>query len=455
VKRLLRALFRRALRIFFRRVEIEGAERVPGSGPVIFIANHPNALVDPLLLLCFSPRPVSFLAKAPLFRMPLVGSFVRALGSIPVYRQQDPGTDLAKNRETFESARRLLAGGGSLALFPEGASHDEPKLLPMKTGGARIALGAAGRAGVALSVVPASLYYTWKQRFRSSVLLTFGERIEVDPVALDEEGEPPRQAVRKLTERLGEALEGLALQAETHDALNLVRRAERIFSVDEPDRKDLTLAEELSRRRRFVEGHWRLTQRDPARLAKLEDRIALFEAERRAAGLSLDHLTPEGLGARGVLRLLLRNLGALFLLPFAAIGVVLHYPIYRFVGWLSRSIARREEDVLATVKVGASILLFPALWLAGTLLAARFLGPWGAVAALVGLPFSGWAALRVAESLEEISGRARALGHLFVSNYAVKRLLAERRRIREGMVQAGDWLDSQAAGETPAPADKP
>ena len=94
IRRFLRALFRLALRIFFRRVEVEGAERVPREGAVIFAVNHPNALVDPLLLLCFAPRPVSVLAKAPLFSMPVIGSFVRAFDSIPVYRSQDPGTDL-------------------------------------------------------------------------------------------------------------------------------------------------------------------------------------------------------------------------------------------------------------------------------------------------------------------------------------------------------------------------
>ena len=88
IRRAIAGVIRLAARIFFRRIEIAGAERVPDS-PVIFAVNHPNGLIDPLFLLCFAPRPVSFLAKAPLFRTPLTRWFVRAFDSIPVYRKQD------------------------------------------------------------------------------------------------------------------------------------------------------------------------------------------------------------------------------------------------------------------------------------------------------------------------------------------------------------------------------
>ena len=144
LRRVITVVLRFALRIFFRRVEVVGREHVPRRGACLFVLNHPNALVDPAFLLCFAPRRVSFLAKSPLFRMPVVGFFVRALDSIPVYRKQDEGEDASsRNRETFERSAGLLRRGGTLAICPEGASHSEPYLLPLKTGAARIALGAA------------------------------------------------------------------------------------------------------------------------------------------------------------------------------------------------------------------------------------------------------------------------------------------------------------------------
>src|SRR3989449_940863 len=151
VRAFFRALFALILRIFFRRIEVSGAERVPPHGAVIFVVNHPSGLIDPAFLLCLAPRRVSLLAKAPLFRMPVIGFFCRAFEAIPVHRRQDAGSDPAQNRETFDTARAVLARGGAIAIFPEGTSHSDPKLRPVKTGAARIAFGAAGALGDARS----------------------------------------------------------------------------------------------------------------------------------------------------------------------------------------------------------------------------------------------------------------------------------------------------------------
>ena len=162
-RRLIAAIVRIMTKIFFRRIEIAGIDRVPDASPIIFAVNHPNALIDPLFLLCFAPRRVSFLAKAPLFHYPVIGWIVRAFDSIPVYRKQD-NVSTAGNRETFARARVILERGGAIAIFPEGTTHSDPRLRELKTGAARIALGASMR----VSIVPTGLYYTAKQTFRSS-----------------------------------------------------------------------------------------------------------------------------------------------------------------------------------------------------------------------------------------------------------------------------------------------
>src|SRR6185436_11856449 len=116
-------LLKLALRIYFQRIEVTGLEHVPRDTPVIFVLNHPNALVDPVFLLCLAPRRISFLAKAPLFRMPVISYLVKAFDSLPVYRRQDEGEDVSKNQETFVAARKLLARGGTIGICPEGVSH--------------------------------------------------------------------------------------------------------------------------------------------------------------------------------------------------------------------------------------------------------------------------------------------------------------------------------------------
>src|SRR5947208_9661582 len=174
MRRVATALLRLMARIFFRRIEIVGLERVPDDVPVIFAVNHPNGLLDSVFLLCFVPRRVVFLAKAPLFRTPFIGWFVRGFDSIPVYRRADNFSP-EQNRETFARARETLARGEAIAIFPEGTTHSDPRLKALKTGAARIALGSSLSRVV---VVPAGLFYTAKQTFRSAAVMCFGEPLE-------------------------------------------------------------------------------------------------------------------------------------------------------------------------------------------------------------------------------------------------------------------------------------
>ncbi|HEY9401492.1 MAG TPA: lysophospholipid acyltransferase family protein, partial [Pyrinomonadaceae bacterium] len=221
-----------ALRVFFRRIEVKGLKQVSREGATIFVLNHPNGLVDPAFLLCYAPRRVSFLAKAPIFHMPVIGWLARALEAIPVYRRQDEGSDVSRNGETFARARQLLKDGGTLAICPEGVSHSDSKLRPLKTGAARIALGVVAEdAGLELKIIPAGLYYTAKTAFRSAALLRFGEPIRVERTASDANGEPPAEAVRALSARIESALRDVTLNAEHEQALSISKRAERIFSA--------------------------------------------------------------------------------------------------------------------------------------------------------------------------------------------------------------------------------
>src|SRR5215213_5549942 len=204
-QRFVQAFISVALRLFFRRIETSRDRLVPRAGALVFVLNHPNGLIDPGLVFAALPRRISFLAKSTLFRLPVIGWLLRMVEALPLYRRADPGEDVSQNLRTFEACRGLLLRGRCIALFPEGVSHNAPKLLPVKTGAARIALGAAVPG---LKVVPVGLYYTSKSSFRGEALLRFGEALGVPTVEPDEGGEPPRGAVRELSARIEEALLG-------------------------------------------------------------------------------------------------------------------------------------------------------------------------------------------------------------------------------------------------------
>jgi 1-acyl-sn-glycerol-3-phosphate acyltransferase len=377
IRRIAAAIIRTAARIFFRRIELAGLEHVPQSAPVIFAVNHPNALIDPLFLLCFAPRRVSFLAKAPLFRMPLIGWIVRAFDSIPVYRKQD-NLSTANNRETFARSREVLQRGGAIAIFPEGTTHSDPRLRELKTGAARIALGATLR----VNIVPTGLYYTAKQTFRSSALAYFGSPIVVDPEPVDENGEPRQESVERLTEKIERALAEVTLQADSHAALELIGSAERIFSAGE----DVALARELELRRQFVAGYAYLREHDPGRLTRLESLIHQVDAEQ--------------LTRREPIRP-----ARLLLAPIGIAGAAIHWPVYRLIGFLATHLSSEEDELVATLKIVGGLVLYPVMWIAAAVLAWIYLGPLWGTAVLLLLPILGYVALITVEAFDEIAAR--------------------------------------------------
>lgn len=439
-----------ALRIFFRRIEVAGLEHIPSQKPVIFVLNHPNGLVDPVFILCLAPRRVSFLAKAPLFSMPVIGWLVRALDSLPVYRKQDAGEDTSRNRETFELSRALLERGGTIAICPEGVSHNEPRLKPLKSGAARIALSAASMGEkLDVLIVPAGLYYTAKTTFRSAALLYFGEPIQVDAVELDADGAPPREAVRALSKRIEQAMCEVILNAEHEEALATVNRAERVFSSeirvegDEP-----SLERELLLRRRFIEGYTWLRARAPERLAALDARIRRYEEELRQVGVDAEDLAAPRSKRAVVAHLLTRSLLFLILLPFALAGTIIHYPAYRLAGYFARKFSQNSDDVVSTIKIIAALLLFPLTWLS-VMLACYLLKGWPiALIAVLLAPLAGYAAVLFFEELDQFVGGAKALLFFITRRHFFKQLLVERRAIHEEIVALGNEATSEAISET-------
>jgi 1-acyl-sn-glycerol-3-phosphate acyltransferase len=439
---------RLALRVFFRHIEVAGAERVPPESPVIFVLNHPNGLVDPVFLLCLAPRDVSFLAKAPLFRMPLISSLVRALDALPVYRRQDKDSDPARNRETFEMARALLKRGGTIAICPEGVSHNDTQLKPLKTGAARIALGAAsaGDAKLDVKIMPAGLYYTAKKSFRSSALLYFGEPLAVEPVELEANGDPPRAAVQALSNRIRDALLEITLNVEHEEPLQLISRAERIYSAEEQSERGAPdLQRELMLRRRFVEGYAFHRIHQPERLAALIARLRSYEEELKQAGLDPGRLRPPTSTRAVVVQLLKRLLFFLLLLPFAVVGTIIHYPAYRLSGFLATSVFKLEDDVVSTFKIVGAMLLFPLTWIGVAVLCWLWVGWAAALLSLVVMPLTGFVAIRFAEEWENFIGGAKAIVYFIKRRWFFNRLLVERRVIREEIQALGDEAERKAS----------
>jgi len=175
--RLLKILVRIGIRLYYSEVKVHNRRHLVHDGPMIIIANHPNALMDALLIGTSVPQPIYYMTKATFFNKKWKMKALRMLNMIPINRASESKIEGVNNASIFEECYRLLSEGKTLVIFPEGDSFMELLLRPLKSGAARIALEAELRNNgqLNLKVVPAGLIYTQGEKFRSSVMINFGE----------------------------------------------------------------------------------------------------------------------------------------------------------------------------------------------------------------------------------------------------------------------------------------
>jgi len=377
---------------FFRRIEVTGIDNVPAVGPVIFAGNHPNALMDGFLLIAKCRRwPLHFMANAKLWEYRLLRPLLDLMGAVPVYQRME-NASAVDNREAFGSLYEVIERGDCVGIFPEGVSHVEPQLLKLKTGAARIALTVTARARMPVVIVPVGLNYMHRHRFRSQVLIEFGEPIRIDQQWVDDFLQDEPQAVRKLTATLESSLRRITLNAPNWSILQFIQTARRLYK---PARARLGPREYVELNRRFVERYLALAD-NPEMQAFRKD-VEDYQARLELLGLQDHHLRRTVTPAFVLRRVILRSLTLFALLPLAIPGAILHLP----VGWAATIVGERfsyEYDDVATLKVFATILLLPILYVLIAVCIGWNYGPGWALFAMFALTFSFFASVRIIET---------------------------------------------------------
>lgn len=385
--RLLRAVARLALRWYYRSIEVVGAERLPAGIPLILAANHNNALVDALIVATSIDREVRLTAKATLLENPLTRVLVHSVGVVPLRRSSDEvdrqGTPArpGRNQGAFDAIVDTLRARGLVLIFPEGKSHSEPELAPLRTGCARIALQAASAGVVPLAIVPVGLTFEAKERPRSRVVMTVGNALFVDGASAH-----PSQAVVELTARLDAGLREVTLNFPSRDDAVLVLEISRTLSRVLHDVGPLHEAEPslsstvaLTRTLEHVRrGRPALDAPTSARLDHFLARLQRFRQEARALGVAVSDVGMPTSRPAGTLFILRESLIGLALGPLALWGRANHWlPVHAALA-IGRATSRNADEPAMHTLVGGLVLVLLTYFLASLLLAHSFGWPWAA-----------------------------------------------------------------------------
>ena len=285
---LIKGLLRIAFRVYFRSIHVQGIERFPARGAVLLVANHPNSLLDPAVLVTLLPRPVHFAAKHTLFKGPL-RAILEAFGAIPLVRAQDDPQAMGRNAGAFKRFEALLLDGRVTAIFPEGLTQDDPHLAPVKAGAARIALQAEAAAdfNLGLTIIPVGLQFEPRRRFRGDAFVRFGEPFMIADLA-DRYAEDQRQATRELTDRISTSIKGVAYHVDSADRVPFVERLVDVY-FQRARRTGITgvrgrgVRGELKQKMAACFNHY--AEADPEAVAEVERQLKRYERLRDMAGL--------------------------------------------------------------------------------------------------------------------------------------------------------------------------
>ena len=422
------------LAVFFRKIEVTGAANVPRDIPVIYTPNHMNSLVDALLARTRLPREPRPLASIKLWDTQALRPLLAAVNAIPVYRQQDATSPdyAANNRDMFSACHEALAENTCIVVFPEGESHADSELRKLKTGVARIALGAEQvRGPLGLRIVPVGLNFDARQKFRSRVLISIGQPI--DPIAgLDVVDAESRESVGQVMALVEEGIKSVTLNYPSWEEAKLIQRAAALYDSRQQADPDLaSLADEFPAQKQLADAYLRTKEQNPRRVARIIEAVNSYDRLLRVLSVRHEHVVqghPRLLQALYSIRKL-----SLFVvrLPLALLGIFLNVLPFFLTRLLSRLKIRQDRQ--STAKLFGGLILYPLCWsLQAHLLGTEVFPPlaWWLLA-----PLSGVASLlfreRHAQLLEELRTYLKLNTHAEMRQELAQRLDIVRLEVAE------------------------
>ncbi|MGZ4736903.1 MAG: 1-acyl-sn-glycerol-3-phosphate acyltransferase [Acidimicrobiia bacterium] len=391
---LLKALCWIVAKVFLRRADATGLSRIAAGEPTIIAANHANGFADVVLLTYKVPGLPRYLAASYLWKIPPARFLFWLADVVPVYRQRD-GVDTADNVAAFSACHDALAEGAHLMIFPEGEVHREPALLPLKTGAARIGLGAAAGGTRGITIVPVGLVYDDKGRFRSQAALHVGRPISMDDwverYRADERG-----AVRAVTDVLTDRLREVTLNHASWNEAMVIDRAAAITILGdrEYETHEPVFAERSALHRALVAAIDLNGGEGGEAFRRLATAVETHRRDLALLGVEDPGAVPPLHPSRIRLRIARLAVGSVILLPFAVVGMALNGAIVPPAKLARRFV--KHPAWKATAMGFTGFVLLPVMWGTETTIAYKRFGGRAALAVAAAGPIGGiaWIAWR-------------------------------------------------------------
>ena len=348
------------LKTFFRKISTQNNSIIPKKGPVIFVCNHPNLIIDAWLVGMTCNRRLYFLAKSTIFRGRALSWILSKLGLIPVYRKQDGNGDTTKNKDTFIKAYRILEKKGSFLIFPEGISVAERKLNKIKTGAARIGFGAMvnNEWNLDVTIIPVGLSYENIIKFKSEVTIKYGLPIKLadhkDDYIKDE-----IQTVKKVTNKIEDAITNLTTNVRTLEHEEIVNALELIYKKELM--RDLGLntknkTDEFSITKQLIDGVEWYFQHQPSKVEKFKVMFKSYKEKLDLLGLKEEYIETNIKSITLIDRIYI-YLYMIIGFPFYVYGLLNNYIPYKVPRWLAQKYTRAKSEI-ASAKLLSGMVVF-------------------------------------------------------------------------------------------------
>jgi glycerol-3-phosphate O-acyltransferase / dihydroxyacetone phosphate acyltransferase len=430
---ILKILMRTTIKVFFRSITIKNNKAIPDKGPLIILANHPSTFMDPIVVASVINRKVFFLGKGELFRSRIAKWLLPKLNIIPVYRKQDDPSQMNKNADTFKKCHEHLENGGAILIFPEGVSITERKLKPIKTGAARIALGAEAKNDFKLGVkiINIGLNYADPHKFNRDLFINIEDPIEVSSYA-SKFTEDDFKAAEELTENIRKQLEDAVISIQESRTDELVKNIETLYKYDLKKARGITgndSAAEFSITQNIIKAVDYYSEKDPVFTASMEKRLKNYLESLKELNID-DEDIARNRSNRSFLGTNIRALLFLILgFPFYLYGLINNFIPFEIPGLLARKIAKSKDfrGAIGMVLGMFTFLIFDSIQI--YIVHKLFHNFIITIFYALSLPLSGFFTYYYWDSFDKIRAKWMLISLFFKRSTAIANLMAERESI--------------------------